>query len=166
MFHDRKNRTRPRTSLWILAVYLSVWIGSVQGLSLVSMLMDGSHQTFLTPNSDRVGLIFHHSGHQDEHEPSPGHPAGVKAGLLDRMLAAGTGDRPAPDHVFYLSSHEQQITSASTAKPAPVFKILFSPTTILAPLMFVPPVSNRPSSPPPFKISTLLRSLRATVLLI
>lgn len=150
--------------LWSLAVYLLLWVGSAQGLTFASMLMDSSHQTFLSGKSDQIRFIFHHTGYQDEHEPSPGHPVGANAGLLDKMLAAGTGDQPAPDHVFYFSSHEQQITSI--AKPAMVFKFLFPSATIQEPLAFVPPVSNRPSSPPPFKISTILRSLRATVLLI
>jgi hypothetical protein len=47
MFHGKKNRTRPQIALWVLAVYLSVWVGSAQRLSLVSMLMVGSHQIFL-----------------------------------------------------------------------------------------------------------------------
>lgn len=165
MFHSKKNRIRLQTILWVLAVYLSVWIGSAQGLSLVSMLMDGSHQTFLSGRSDQIRLVFHHAGYQDEHEPSPGHPAGAKAGLLDRLLAAGTGDQPPPDHLFYLSDHAQEIPSASTAKPAPVFKTLSPSTTIQESVTFIPPVSNRPS-PPPLKISTTLRSLRTTVLLI
>ncbi|NKE73592.1 hypothetical protein [Candidatus Manganitrophus noduliformans] len=166
MFYRKKNQPRFRMALACLAVYLLLWVGSAQGLTLVSMLMDSSHQTFLSGKSDQVRLIFHHSGYQDEHESFPGHPAKDHAGLLDRVLAGGMGESSVPDHEFYLSDHEQQITPASTAKPAPVFKILFPSTIAQEVLTFVPPVLNRPSPPPPFKISTTLLSLRATVLLI
>lgn len=166
MSHRKKNPLQSQIVLWSLVVYLSVWIGSVQGLSFIPMMMDSSHQTFIAGKSDQIRLIFHHSGYQDEHEPFPGHPAKNHAGLLDQVLAGGMGDSPAPDHEFYLSDHEQQITPASTAKPAPVFKILFPSATAQEALTFVPPVLNRPSASPPLKISTTLLSLRATVLLI
>lgn len=167
MSYRKKNQPRSQIVLFFsLAVYLSVWIASDQGLSLVSMLMDGSHQTFIAGKNDQTRLIFHHSGYRDKHELFPGHPAEDHAGLLDRVLAGGMGDSPAPDHEFYLPDHEQQTTPASTAKPAPAFKILFPSTTAQEGLTFVPPVSNRPATPPPFKISTTLLSLRATVLLI
>lgn len=166
MFYRKKNQPRFRIALACLAVYLLLWVGSAQGLTLVSVLMDNSHQTFIAGKSDQIRLIFHHSGYQDEHELFPGHPARDHAGLLDRVLAGGMGDSPAPDHEFYLSDHEQQITPASTAKPAPVFKILFPSITAQETLTFVSPDLNRPSPPPPFKISTTLLSLRATVLLI
>lgn len=166
MFYRKKNQPQFRMALACLAVYLLLWVGSAQGLTLVSMLMDSSHQTFIAGKSDQVRLIFHHSGYQDEHEPFPGHPANDHASLLDRVLAGGMGDSPAPDHEFYLSDHEQQITPASTAKPAPVFKILFPSITAYEALTFVPPFLNRPAPPPPLKISTTLLSLRATVLLI
>lgn len=162
MSHRKKNPPRSGIVLFSLAVYLSVWIGSAQGLSLVSMLMDGSHQTFLTTKNDQTRLIFHHSGYQDEHE-FPGHPANDPAGPAD--LESGRGDSPDPDHVFYLPDHEQQTTPTSTAKTTPAFKILF-PSTELEGLTLVQPVSARPSPPPLFKISTTLLSLRATVLLI
>lgn len=166
MFHAKKNRTRPQTALWVLAVYLSVWIGSAQGLSLVSMLMDGSHQTFLAEKSDQVRLIFHHPGYQDEHEPSPGHSANGKAGLLDNVLTVGMGDTPAPDHEFYLADPEQQITTSSATKAVGVFKTLLPFQTTQEKPFLIQPVSACPSPPPPFKISTTLLSLRATVLLI
>ncbi|WDT77797.1 MAG: hypothetical protein MPW16_20830 (plasmid) [Candidatus Manganitrophus sp.] len=166
MFYRKKNQPQFRMALACLAVYLLLWVGSAQGLMFASMLMDSSHQTFIAGKSDQVRLIFHHSGYQDEHEPFPGHPANDHASLLDRVLAGGMGDSPAPDHEFYLSDHEQQITPASTAKPAPVFKILFPSITAYEALTFVPPFLNRPSPPPPLKISTTLLSLRATVLLI
>ena len=166
MFYRKKNQPQFRMALACLAVYLLLWVGSAQGLTLVSMLMDSSHQTFIAGKSDQVRLIFHHSGYRDEHEPFPGHPANDHASLLDRVLAGGMGDTPAPDHEFYLSGHEQQITPASTAKPAPAFKILFPSITAYEALTFVPPFLNRPSPPPPLKISTALLSLRATVLLI
>ncbi|WDT82813.1 MAG: hypothetical protein MPW14_24630 (plasmid) [Candidatus Manganitrophus sp.] len=166
MFYRKKNQPRFRMALACLAVYLLLWVGSAQGLTLVSMLMDSSHQTFLSGKSNQVRLTFHHSGYQDEHEPFPGHPANDHASLLDRVLAVGMGESPAPDHEFYLSDHEQQITPASTDKPAPVFKILFPSITAQEALTFVPPFLNRPAPPPPLKISTTLLSLRATVLLI
>lgn len=166
MFYRKKNQPRFRIALACLAVYLLLWVGSAQGLTLVSVLMDNSHQTFLSGKSNQVRLTFHHSGYQDEHEPFPGHPANDHASLLDRVLAVGIGESPAPDHEFYLSDHEQQITSASTDKPAPVFKILFPSITAQEALTFVPPFLNRPAPPPPLKISTTLLSLRATVLLI
>ena len=117
MFYRKKNRTRSRTALWVLAAYLSIWIGSAQGLSLFSILMDGSHQTFLAEKNAGIRLILHHPGFQDEHEPSPGHPAESQRGLLDKILNAGRGDIPAPDHEFYLSPNEQQITTAATVQP-------------------------------------------------
>ncbi|MDC4206968.1 MAG: hypothetical protein MPW15_29355 (plasmid) [Candidatus Manganitrophus sp.] len=166
MFYRKKNQPRFRIALACLAVYLLLWVGSAQDLTLVSVLMDNSHQTFLSGKSNQVRLTFHHSGYQDEHEPFPGHPANDHASLLDRVLAVGIGESPAPDHEFYLSDHEQQITSASTDKPAPVFKILFPSITAQEALTFVPPFLNRPAPPPPLKISTTLLSLRATVLLI
>lgn len=166
MSHCKKNQPSFRMALACLAVYLLVWVGSAQGLTLVSVLMDSSHQTFLSGKSNQVRLTFHHSGYRDEHEPFPGHPAKDHASLLDRVLAGGMGDSPAPDHEFYLSDHELQITPASTAKPASVFKVLPPFTTAQEALAFVPPVLNRPSPPPPLKISATLLSLRATVLLI
>jgi hypothetical protein len=164
MFYRKKNLPSFRMALWSLALYLLIWTGSAQGLSFVSILMDSSHQTILSGNNDR--LILHHPGYQDEHELSPGHSAKEQAGPLDRMLAAGSGDHAPPDHEFYLSDHEQQMTSVSTAKPATVFKILAPSTTPWEAPTFVPSVPARPSPPPPVKISTTLLSLRATVLLI
>lgn len=165
MFHGKKNWTRPQTALWILAVYLSVWIGSAQGFSLVSILMNGSHQTFLAGKSDQVRLIFHHPGYQDEHEPSPGHSANRQAGLLDKVLTGGMGDTPAPDHEFYLAYHEQQITAATATKPIAIFQTLLPSSKSLENLFYIQPVSAR-SFPHHSKLSPTHLSIRATVLLI
>lgn len=168
MSHRKKNPSRSRILLFSLALYLSVGIGSDQGLSLVSMMMNGSHQTFLAGENAQIRLVFHHPGHQDEHETSPEHLFNGKAGQFDKVSTAGTGNTPDPDHEFYLylSEHDQQITTTATTKTIENFKTLLSfPTTEQKPFL-VPPVSARPSPPPLFKISTTLLSLHATVLLI
>lgn len=165
MFNRKRNRARRRVALWVLAAYLSIWIGSAQGLSFVSILMDGSHQTFLSGKTDQVRLIFHHSGYQDEHEQPPGHSAGRQAGSLDKLFTAGTGEMPLSDHEFYLADHDQQITSAAATKPIAIFRtFLPSPTSLENPF-FIHPVSGR-SQPHRYKLSPTLLSIRATVLLI
>lgn len=150
---------RFRVVRWGLALYLLVWIGSLQGLLLVSLLADDSHRAFVSATSNQLRLVLHHHGYQDGHEPTSVRHAN------HGVSAEAVGEVP-PDHELSLANHGQDPMATSTSGAVPIAK-----TVVVFPL----PANDEPTvtqlradqvDPYQWSLGTALRSHRATVLLI
>lgn len=149
---------RFRMVRWTLAAYLFVWFGSLQGLLLVPLVADGSHQAVVSATSTQLRLVLHHHGYQDEHEAN------------DHSRANGSvhpiGDVP-PDHELLLTDHGQQATTTASASSAvPIAQVIAVLPLATVDSSTVAQLRADRIDPYPFSLSTLLRSHRTTVLLI
>ena len=157
---------RFRMVRWGLAVYLFVWIGSLQGLLLVSLVAGDSHRAIVSATSNQLRLVLHHHGHQDGHEPTSVRHGGRHDHANDGVSAEAIGEVP-PDHELSLANHGQHPTVTSTSGAVPIAKmvVVFS----LAANNDEATVAQRRADqvdPYQWSLSTALRSHRTTVLLI
>lgn len=148
---------RCRMVLWALAVYWFVWIGSLQGLFLVSLIPDGPHQAIVSATSNQLRLVLHHHGYQDEHHTADHADDGASSGTF--------GDVP-PDHDVSMVDPGEQATTSGPSGLAHLAK-----TQAVAPLATVdesPRLHLRTDQIDPYQfvLSPTLRSHRAIVLLI
>ncbi|MFZ5861358.1 MAG: hypothetical protein ACOYXR_00715 [Nitrospirota bacterium] len=142
---------------WGLAVYLFVWFASLQGLLLVPLVADGSHQAVMSATNNQLRLVLHHHGYQDEHQAVDHVHDGASFGTF--------GNVP-PDHELPLSNHGQQAVAPSVSMAVPIVQVIAVLPFITNDEVTVAQLRADQTDPYQFSLSPSLRSHRTTVLLI
>ncbi|MGH8582086.1 MAG: hypothetical protein ACREWG_04715 [Gammaproteobacteria bacterium] len=144
-----------------LLVYLMIGSGNGQA-PLLLVTLAHAHQIYVHYSDEGIRLTLHHPGHPDEHEPTPLLPSPHQPDVLDRVLAAITGQDSQADHVIQIPPQEPQGLAA--------FKTIEIPKALALPVTTHPfPLElacvQTLARPPP-GINPTLASRRTTVLLI
>ncbi len=152
---------RKLSAHFCLLAYLMMGAAHGQAPALF-MILGHAHKTYVDYSDEGIRFILHHPGHADEHEQKPLVPSPHQADVLDRVLAAITGQDNQEDHV--IQTHPQEPQGLAAFKTIEIPKALSLPVTthpFPIALAFVPALAR-----PPPGINPTLASRRTTVLLI
>ncbi|MFZ5875216.1 MAG: hypothetical protein ACOYXU_02290 [Nitrospirota bacterium] len=148
---------RYRMVRWGLAVYLFVWIVSLQGLVPVSLVEGGSHRAIMSTTGNQLRLVLHHHGYQDEHHAADH--------VHDRASSETGGDVP-PDHELSLADHGEHATTTPASGAASFTNAVVVVSLAAADESTRVQIPMDRVDPYQFVLSPTLRSHRTTVLLI
>lgn len=162
MPRQKKSRTQPFIGSLCLLAYLLVWAGSSQGLPLLLVMIGNTHKIFLTKSHDRIHLVLHHPGNQDEHESPAGDDRKHEHDILDKVLSTAAGQDDHSDHEFHVSEEKQLVIAAVKTIGASKTDLAIAKIR----LVFIKSISTHFLSDPPPKANPTLVSLHTTVLLI
>ncbi len=146
-----------------LLVYLMMGTGNAQA-PVLFMVLGHSHKTYVDYSGGGIRFILHHRGHADEHEPTPFLPSPHQTDVLDRVLAAITGQDNQEDHV--IQTHPQEPQALAALKTLEIPKALSLPVTDYFVPSLIALASVQTLARPPPGINPTLASRRTTVLLI
>ncbi|MGH8469598.1 MAG: hypothetical protein ACREX3_03480 [Gammaproteobacteria bacterium] len=152
---------RKLSARFCLLIYLMMGVGNGQA-PVLFMILGHAHEIYVHYSDEGIRLTLHHPGHADEHEPEPFLPRPHQPDVLDRMLAAITGQDNQEDHV--IQTHPQEPQGLAAFKTIEIPKVLSLPVTTHPFPVELASVSTLARPPP--RINPTLASRRTTVLLI
>ncbi len=154
---------RKLRACFCLLIYLTMGAGNGPA-PVLFLILGHAHEIYVHYGDEGIRLTLHHRGHADEHEPTPLLPSPHHPDVLDRVLAAITGQDNQADHV--IQAHPQEPQGRAAFKPIEIPKALSLPVTayIAPPLTTLASVQTLAWPPP--GVNPTLASRCTTVLLI